>query len=126
VLVQGVSTDKYALGFFGLAYYEENAEQLKLIGVDNGEGSPVKPTTQTVSNGTYAPLSRPLFIYVSADAARKESVQKFVNFYLNQAPKLVKQIGYVAMPDSAYQAQMQKFEQFVSQVETVADSAAVE
>ncbi|HEX6981785.1 MAG TPA: PstS family phosphate ABC transporter substrate-binding protein [Balneolaceae bacterium] len=126
VLVQGVSTDKYALGFFGLAYYEENADQLRLIGVDNGEGPPVKPTVQTISNGTYAPLSRPLFIYVSEEAAKKESVQKFINFYLNRAPKLVKQIGYVPMPDSAYQAQKQKFEQFVSQVETVADSAATQ
>lgn len=126
VLVQGVSTDKYALGFFGLAYYEENTDKLKLTGVDNGEGSPVKPSVQTISNGTYAPLSRPLFIYVSADAAQKESVQKFVEFYLKMAPKLVKQIGYVPMPDSAYQAQMQKFQQFVSKVETAADTAAAQ
>lgn len=116
VLVQGVSTDKYALGFFGLAYYEENQEELKLVAVDNGEGSPVLPTTETVSNGTYAPLSRPLFIYISKEAAQKESVQKFVNFYLDKAPKMAKQVGYVAMPDSAYKAQKLKFEKFISRV----------
>lgn len=114
VLVQGIATDRYALGFFGLAYYEENQERLKLVGVDNGDGGgPVKPTTETVANGTYAPLSRPLFIYVSKEAAQREPVQKFVNFYLDAAPKLAKSVGYVAMPDSAYQRQRDRFEAFV-------------
>lgn len=119
VLVQGIATDKYALGFFGLAYFEENADRLKLVGVDNATGEPVKPTIETVSNGTYAPLSRPLFIYISESAAKKKPVQEFVNFYLNNAPELSKDIGYVPMPDSAYQRQKDRFQNFI---ETDADT----
>jgi len=115
VLVQGVSTDDSALGFFGLAYFEENSDKLRLVPVKDDEGEAVKPSLETVSNGTYTPLSRPLFIYVSNSAAQRESVQQFVNFYLDQAPKLARQIGYVPMPDSAYQAQKDKFKDFVSE-----------
>lgn len=116
VLVQGVATDQYALGFFGLAYFEENQDRLRLVAVKDGEGEPVKPSTETVSEGTYTPLSRPLFIYVSEEAAQRPEVQKFVNYYLDVAPSLTKSVGYVAMPDSAYQAQKQKFQDFVSKV----------
>ena len=122
ILVQGVSTDKYALGFFGLAFYKENKEKLKLVGVKNSSGDIVKPTMETVSNGTYEPLSRPLFIYVSEQAAQEKNVQKFVHFYLNNAPKLAEQIGYIAMPDSVYQAQIDKFEEFVSSVDSVSSN----
>lgn len=115
VLVQGVSSDEGALGFFGLAYYEENKEQLRLIPVENEDGKVVEPTMQTISNDTYSPLSRPLFIYVRKEAAQKEHVQEFVNFYLNNAPELAKDIGYIPMPDSAYQAQKEKFETFASE-----------
>lgn len=120
VLVQGVSTDQNALGFFGLAYYEENQEDLRLIPVVNDEGKTVKPSIETVSDGTYNPLSRPLFIYVRKESAQQEGVQEFVNFYLENAGKLAKQIGYVPMPDSAYQAQMEKFKAFYSESDTVA------
>ncbi|MDR8390518.1 PstS family phosphate ABC transporter substrate-binding protein [Aliifodinibius sp. S!AR15-10] len=120
VLVQGVSSDQFALGFFGLAYFEENQEQLKLVGVKDGEGEPVKPSTETVANGTYTPLSRPLFIYVSKQAAQRPEVQNFIEFYLDTAPKLAKSVGYVAMPDSAYNAQKEKFQAFIS------DSTAVQ
>lgn len=116
VLVQGVATDKYALGFFGLAYYEENKNKLEILPVKDGQGEPVKPTVKTVSEGMYTPLSRPLFIYVSEQAAKKESVQEFVHFYLNNADKLVNQVGYVPMPDSLYQEQIEKFENFVDKV----------
>ncbi|MCW9708108.1 PstS family phosphate ABC transporter substrate-binding protein [Fodinibius salsisoli] len=114
VLVQGVSTDQHSLGFFGLAYYKENQDKLKLVGVENREGEVVKPTMETVSNGTYNPLARPLFIYVRKEAAQQESVQEFINFYLNNAPELAEQIGYIAMPDSVYQAQKEKFKAFYS------------
>jgi phosphate transport system substrate-binding protein len=114
VLVQGVSTDQNALGFFGLAYYKENKDKLKLAGVENKAGEVVEPTTQTVSDGTYNPLSRPLFIYIRKEAAQQENVQKFINFYLDNAPKLAEQIGYIAMPDSAYQAEKEKFRAFSS------------
>ncbi len=123
VLVQGVSTDQLALGFFGLAYYEENSDKLRIVGVDNGKGTPVEPSIQTVSNGTYAPLSRPLFIYVSEEAAQRENVQKFVNFYLDVAADLAKQAGYVPMPDSVYQAQKDKFQNFVSELSSDAATA---
>lgn len=119
VLVQGIATDKYALGFFGLAYFEENADRLRLVGVKDGEGDPVEPSIETVSNNTYTPLSRPLFIYVSESAAKKKPVQQFVNFYLNNAPELSKDIGYVPMPDSVYQVQKDKFREFVGADTTV-------
>ena len=112
VLVQGVSSDKSALGFFGLAYYEENKKRLKLVPIENEKGEIVKPGIKTVSNNTYTPLSRPLYIYVRKEAAQKGHVQKFVSFYLDNAPELAKQVGYVPMPDSAYQAQKEKFKKF--------------
>lgn len=116
VLVQGVSTDEYALGFFGLAYFEENQDKLKLVAVQEGDASPVEPSTQTVMEGTYSPLSRPLFIYVSESGAEKEEVVTFVDYYLNNAGQLAKSSGYVAMPDSAYEAQKEKFQQFLESV----------
>lgn len=123
VLVQGVATDPYALGFFGLAFYKENQDRLKLLAVDDGKGEPVKPTVETVANNTYKPLSRPLFIYVRGESAQQETVQNFVNFYLNTAPDIAGDIGYVAMPDSAYQNQKQKFSEFVESVSvTTAES----
>ncbi|TYP95260.1 phosphate ABC transporter substrate-binding protein, PhoT family [Fodinibius salinus] len=118
VLVQGVSTDQSALGFFGLAFYEENMDKLKLVPIENENGKKVKPSMKTVSNDTYSPLSRPLFIYVNKEAAKRKPVQDFVNFYLSNAGKLAKQIGYVPMPDSAYQAQKEKFKAFYSQSDT--------
>jgi len=110
--IQGISTDKYALGYFGLAYYEENKDKLKLVGVDNGNG-PVKPSLETVKNGTYAPLSRPLFIYVnSASVTRKELVE-FVNFYIENSAQLAKEVGYIPLPQSEYDAQSGSFGRFV-------------
>ncbi|MEX0648194.1 MAG: PstS family phosphate ABC transporter substrate-binding protein [Balneolaceae bacterium] len=111
VLVQGIATDQYGLGFFGLAYYEENRDRLKLVGVDNGEG-PVEPSMETVSDGTYEPLSRPIFIYISKEAAQREVVREFVTFYLEHAPQLVQEIGYVPMPESAYEEEIEKFNAF--------------
>jgi len=114
VLVQGVATDKYAIGFFGLAYFEENKDKLKLAAIDNGNG-PVKPNLETVGNGTYSPLSRPLFIYINNVAAQKEEVKAFVNFYLEQAPVLSQDAGYIPLPDSIYTVQKNKFTSFISQ-----------
>ncbi|MEN8185969.1 MAG: PstS family phosphate ABC transporter substrate-binding protein [Bacteroidota bacterium] len=111
VLVQGIAGDKYSLGFFGLAYYEENKEKLKLVGVDNGTGS-ILPTLETVSNGTYAPLSRPIFIYVSSKAVTKPEVKSFVNFYLENAAELSTEVGYIPLPDDEYIKQVQKFNNF--------------
>ena len=113
VLVQGIATDKSALGFFGLAYYEENKDKLRLVGVDNGNGV-VIPTMETVSNGTYAPLSRPIFIYVSSEAAKKEEVNTFVNFYLESAASLVSEVGYIPLQEKEYTEQSRKYNEFTS------------
>jgi phosphate transport system substrate-binding protein len=111
VLVQGTSGDKNGLAFFGLAYYEENKDKLKLIGVDNGKGV-VLPTLETVKNGTYAPLSRPIFIYVTDAAAKRPEVSSFVNFYLKNAPTLVPDVGYIPLTDNEYTVEISKFETF--------------
>lgn len=108
VLVQGVSTDKGALGFFGLAYYEENKSRLKLVAIDGGNG-PVLPTSTTVSNGSYSPLSRPEFVYVNAASAKTPAVQAFVRFYMRVAPVLVKEVGYVPLRDTVYKTVYQRF-----------------
>lgn len=113
VLVQGVSTDKLGLAFFGLAYYEENKDKLKLVGVDSGTGV-VLPSQETVANGTYKPLSRPIFIYVNNKAAEKEEVVAFVNFYLEIVPSISKEVGYVPIPNDILAKQIEKFKNFVS------------
>ena len=110
VLVQGVSTDKGGLGFFGLAYYEENKNKLKLVAIDDGKGNgPVFPTDSTVRTGSYAPLSRPEFIYINAVSASSPVVQDFVKFYMENAPVLVKEVGYVPLPAEVYQLSYQRF-----------------
>lgn len=109
VLVQGVANDKYALGYFGLAYYLENQDKLKALAIDNGKGC-IAPSEQTVRDGTYQPLSRPLFIYVNRKAADRPEVEAFVRFYLTQGPALAKQVGYIPLPDTVYQLALQRFE----------------
>jgi phosphate transport system substrate-binding protein len=111
VLVQGVSRDKYALGYFGYAYYDENRNILKALAIDHGSRKPVMPSIRTARNGTYQPLSRPLFIYVSKQAVKRDEVEQFVKFYLDpkQAHALVTEAGYVALPNSAYRQVQQKF-----------------
>ncbi len=111
VLVQGIAGDKNGLGFFGLAYYEENKEKLKLVAVDNGHGV-VRPSAETVKNGTYTPLSRPVFIYVSGKAAQRPEVDGFVRFYLENASLLVPDVGYIPLTDREYGEVISKFEAF--------------
>lgn len=113
ILVQGVANNENALGFFGLAYYEENRDKLKAVSIKNPEtGECVEPSVANTKAGTYVPLSRPLFIYVSKAAAGKEHVQKFIEYQLAvpRAPQLVKEVGYVPLPDSAYKMAMDVFE----------------
>lgn len=101
VLVQGIAGDKNAIGFFGFAYYEENQDKLKLVPIDNGNG-PITPSFDTIKDGSYAPLSRPLFIYVNKEALNRAEVKEFVTFYLENAKDLVPDVGYVALPDEEY------------------------
>jgi phosphate transport system substrate-binding protein len=109
VLVQGVANDENALGYFGLAYYEANTDRLKAVPIDGGNG-PVLPSRENVENGTYSPLSRPMFIYVNAEAAQRPEVQQFVQFHL-QNPDLVTEVGYVPLPAEAYTLAQQKFDE---------------
>lgn len=108
VLVQGIKGDKNAIGFFGYAYFTENQESLKLVGVDNGKGA-VLPDPQAISNGTYTPLSRPVFIYVSSVAAKRPEVHAFVNFYLENAAAIVPDVGYVSLPKEEYENLIKEF-----------------
>jgi phosphate transport system substrate-binding protein len=101
VLVQGIINDRNALGYFGFSYYAENQNKLKAVPIDTGKG-PVSPSPKTVEDGTYQPLSRPIFIYVSKKAMDKPEVKEFVEFYLKNAPLLVKQVKYVPLPQSVY------------------------
>jgi phosphate transport system substrate-binding protein len=103
VLVQGVEGDRYSLGYFGFAYYWENQERLRAVAVDGGSGC-VMPTDETINTNEYAPLSRPLFIYVNRASLERPAVQRFVEFYLRQAAELVPQVGYIALPAADYQA----------------------
>lgn len=114
VLVQGVAGDKYGLGFFGLAYYEENSDKLALAAVDGGNG-PITPTAETVNNGTYAPLSRPLFIYVNSEAIQNPTAVDFVNFYLDEAGNLAQDVGYFPLTEEEYAEQKEKFNSFVEE-----------
>ncbi len=107
VLVQGIAGDKFGLGFFGLAYYQENKDKLKLIAVDNGNGA-VKPGLTTVKDGSYAPLSRPLFIYVSKEALKRPEVAGFTKFYMETVGSLVSEVGYIPLTDEEYAKQLEK------------------
>ena len=102
VLVQGIAGDNDALGYFGYAYYVENPDKLKLVAVDGGEGC-VLPTRESILDGTYTPLSRPLFVYVRKDALEQPEVVEFMRFYLTEGRPLVAEVGYVEAPESVYQ-----------------------
>ena len=103
VLVQGVSRDVNALGYFGYAYYAENQGKLKAVPIIEKAGKPgVGPSMQSVLDGSYQPLSRPIFIYVSSKAYERPEVRKFVEFYLTHGAKLAKEVKYVPLPDKAY------------------------
>ena len=110
VLVQGISGDRYSLGYFGYAYYVENQDKLKAAPVDGGAGC-ITPTDETINNGTYAPLSRPLFIYVRADAAQEPHIAEFVRYYLGEpGQQLAASVGYIPFPQEVYDLGLDKFE----------------
>jgi phosphate transport system substrate-binding protein len=107
-LVQGVARDKQALGYIPLAYFEFSRDKLRAVAVDSGKG-PVTPSRETVENGMYQPLSRPLFIYVNADSARRPGVKQFVEFYLTKASMLVPQANYVPLSPQDYRLALGHF-----------------
>ena len=114
ILVKGVAMDSDALAFFGYAYYVGNKDKLKLVPIDdnkadNGAG-PIAPSPETVANGTYQPLSRPIFIYVSKKAATRPEVEKFVDFYVRHARNLSADVGYIPLPEKAYELVEKRFQ----------------
>ena len=103
VLVEGVSQDPNALGYFGLAYYEQQAKEMKAIAIDHGNGA-VLPSVENVEQARYQPLARPLFVYVNATAARENpALVRFTEFFLENAPEVVSEVGYVPLPAEAYE-----------------------
>ncbi len=102
MLVQGISGDKYSLGYFGYAYYAENKDKLKIVPIDDGSGKAVEPNEQTILDGSYKPLSRPVFIYVNKASLAKEQVSEFVKYYLTEGPVLIPDVGYVPLPAEKY------------------------
>lgn len=108
-LVEGVAGDEFALGYFGLAYVQQNPDAVRAIGIDNGAGC-VEPTEETVASGEYAPLSRPIFIYVKAESLQRPEVQEFVRFYLATVGDLIADVGYVSAGAEIYAAEQAELE----------------
>ncbi len=109
ILVRAIAGEKNALGYFGYAYYIENTDKMKLVAIDDGKG-PVLPSEQTINDGTYNPLSRPLFIYANKESLKRPEVKEFVRYYLTEGKELVPQVGYVKMPDSVYEEGLNRLE----------------
>lgn len=111
VTVQFVSRDNGALGFLGLAYYIENENKLKAVPIKMDEKSPaVMPSVANANNGTYVPLSRPIFIYVNAKSAENPEIKAFVEYYMKHGGKLSKEVGYVDLPKIGYELGMKNFQ----------------
>lgn len=112
VLVQGVSTDINGLAYFGLSYYSENKELVKLIPIKVDEDSEaIYPTIETVSNGSYQPLSRPEFIYINRKSAELPHIQEYIQFYLKNAGALAKEVGGVPLPEKVYKMAYIRFKE---------------
>lgn len=110
VLVTGVSQDRNAIGYFGYAYYAENASRVKAVRIRaSGADNAVGPSQQTVLDGSYQPMSRPNFIYVNAKAAQRPEVRAFVEFFMTEAKPLIEEVKYVPLPDRAYELALDKF-----------------
>lgn len=108
-LVEGIAGDVHALGYFGYAYYAETQERLKAVAIDNGTGC-VAPTLETIADGSYAPLSRPLFIYVSDAGLERPEVREFVRFFLAVAREAVTEVGYLPLHEGEYAANQARLE----------------
>jgi phosphate transport system substrate-binding protein len=107
VLVTGVSRDVNGLGYFGYAYYIENKDKLKAVPIVNDKGQAVEPSMEAVIKGSYTPLARPIFIYVSARSLARPELKEFVEYYMTNGAALAKEVKYVPLPDSAYKTALQ-------------------
>ncbi len=114
VMVVGVSKNPNALAYFGFAYYQQNKDKLKAVKVDGGKGA-IEPTMDNINDGTYSPLSRPVYIYISKKSAQRSEVRKFVEFYIENAAKLSEEVGYIPMPKKLYEKAMTDFKAFAEQ-----------
>lgn len=108
-LVEGIAGDVHALGYFGYAYYAETQERLKAVAIDSGAGC-VAPTLETIADGSYAPLSRPLFIYVSDAGLERPEVREFMRFFLAIAGEAVTEVGYLPLDEAEYAANRARLE----------------
>lgn len=113
-IVNGVQQDKYGLGYLGYAYYFENADRLKAIAIDPGDGKPIAPTVETIREQTYTPLARPLYIYVNKASLKKEKVIRFVQFYLDHAAELAQDVGYVPVAESIAAENQQRLQSLLT------------
>ncbi|NOY25151.1 MAG: PstS family phosphate ABC transporter substrate-binding protein [Oligoflexia bacterium] len=115
VLVAGVSADRLALGFVGLAYFKKNTDKLRIVPIDDGNDADgagaIAPTSLSVADGSYQPLTRPLFLYVNAEAAARPEVQNFIHFYLNEGRPAISNVGYIRLSDAAYKTIQARFDQ---------------
>ena len=108
VIVQGIESNKNALGYMGFAYYIAQTEKLKAIAII-GKTGPVMPSAENVLKGIYQPLSRPLFIYVNEAAAKRTEVKEFVDYYLTEGPKLIAEVRYIPLPENVYTKVRERF-----------------
>ncbi len=115
LIVTGVAGDRYALGFLGYAYFVENQSIVNAVPIQGeGRDKAVGPTSDSIMTGTYFPLSRPLFIYVRLESAERPEVDEFIRFYLANAPELVPDVGYIQLPQSAYDLVLERYENRVT------------
>jgi phosphate transport system substrate-binding protein len=113
VIVQAVEGEKGGLGYFGYTYYEENQDRLKALAIDSGSGC-VEPSAETAQDGSYTPLSRPLFVYVKNASLQKPEVQVFLRFYFDNLDQIVEQARFISMPEDQVKEQQDKLEQAIS------------
>jgi phosphate transport system substrate-binding protein len=109
VLVQGVESNKNAIGYFGYAYYIAHKDKMRAVPIVNGKGKAVLPSMESVNDGSYEPLSRPLFIYVRESAAARAEVREFIRFHLTEGATLAQEVGYVPLPAEAYKVALKHF-----------------
>ena len=109
MLVQGVEHIKNALGYFGFAHYISHAQRMRAIPIERNGGASVAPSVATVIDGSYQPLSRPLFVYVSATAAKRPEIRRFIEFYLTEGPALAQEVGFIALPAQATAIALEHF-----------------
>lgn len=118
VIVTGVSEDPFAIGYFGLAFYEENQNRLRLVAVDGGGGECIRPSAETVRDGTYEPLSRSLYVYVRKSSLARAQVAEFVKFYLNTVAMVARDVGYVPVTDELHERNLDALEAALDAVST--------